>query len=268
MIGVIDSGIGGLTVVDALLKRLPEEDLVYFGDTACARYGHRNPGRVVGWAAESAGSLRHLGATLLVLASHSISCLAFEELSRQHEVPVFDVATSAAEKAVEVSRRRRIGLVASRAVVESLRYPAMIRERCPEADVVTAACPLWAPLVEEGWVKRRETAMIVKRGLRPIRLRQVDTLILGSSFFTPLRKVIQRKMGSQVTLVEPVAELAGRVVAHLNAAAAAGCPSAGARRVRLVVSDLTPQVQRAAQAILGRPADLEPATREGQEATP
>lgn len=266
MIGFIDTGIGGLTVVEALLKRLPEEDLVYFGDTACASHGYRNPERVIGWAVESAGVLCRLGASLLVLAGHTISCLASEELSRQHHVPVFDVAASAAEKALEVSRRRRIGLVASRAVVESPRYHALILKRCPEAVVVTAACPLWAPLVEEGWVQRRETAMVVKRGLRPIRLQQVDTLILGSGFFTPLRKVIQRKMGPQVTLVEPAEELAGRVAAHVRAAAGAGRRSGGDRRVRLVVSDLTPQVQRAAQAILGRPAGLEPVTREGQEA--
>lgn len=264
MIGVIDSGIGGLAVVDALLKRLPDEDLVYFGDTACASCGYRNPERVVGWAAESAGVLRRLGATLLVLASHTISCLAVEELSQQHEVPVFDVATPAAEKAVDVSPRRRIGLVASRAAVESLRYPALIRERCPEAEVVAAACPLWASLVEEGWVKRRETAMVVKRDLRPIRLRQVDTLILGSSYFTPLRRVIQRKMGSQVTLVEPAEELASRVAAYLQMGGTAGRPT-GDRRVRLMVSELTPHVRRAAHGILGRTADLEPPAREGRK---
>lgn len=264
MIGVIDSGIGGLSVVDALLKRLPEEDLVYLGDTGCVPCGYRNRERVVGWAAQSAGVLRRLGATLLVLASHTISCLAFAELSRQCEVPVFDAVTPAAEKAVDVSPRRRIGLVASPAVVESLRYPAVIRERCSAAEVVAAACPLWSPLVAEGWVKRRETAMVVKRGLRPIRLRQVDTLILGSSYFPPLRGVIQRKMGPQVTLVEPADELAGRVAAHLQAAGVAGRPT-GDRRVRLMVSDLTPHVRRAAQGILGRSAELEPAVCEGQE---
>jgi len=267
MIGVIDSGIGGLSVVDALRKRLPEEDLVYLGDSGCTPCGYPSLERVVGWADESAGVLRRLGATLLVLASHTISCLAFAELSRQHEVPVFDVATPAAEKAVDVSSRRRIGLVASPAAVESLRYPALIRERCPEAEVIAAACPLWAPLVAEGWGKRRETAMVVKRGLRPIRLLQVDTLILGSSYFTPLRGVIQRKMGSQVTLVEPAEELAGRVAAHLQVADGAG-RSTGDRRIRLMVSELTPHVRRAAQEILGHPAELEPAVRAGQGGMP
>jgi glutamate racemase len=259
MIGVIDSGIGGLTVVDALLKRLPEEDLVYFGDTVGTPCGTRSPERVVDWAAESAAALSRRGASLIVLASHTLSDLAFNAVSRQREVPVFDAATSAAERALAVSRRRRIGLVASRAAVESSRHEVLIRERCPAAEVVAAACPLWAPLVEEGWVKRRETAMVVKRDLRPIRLRQVDTLILGSSYFAPLRRIVQRKMGSQVTLVEPAEALAVRVAAQLEGSAAVGGRSAGDRQVRLLVSELTPHVLRAAHAVLGRPAALEAA---------
>jgi glutamate racemase len=259
MIGVIDSGIGGLTVVDALLKRLPGEDLVYFGDTVGAPCGIRSSERLTGWAAESAAALRRLGATLIVLASHTLSCLAFEEVSRQCEVPVFDAATSAAERAVELSRRLRIGLVASRAAVESSRHETLVRERRPEAEVVAAACPLWAPLVAEGWVKRRETAMVVKRDLRPIRLRQVDALILGSSYFAPLRRIVQRKMGLQVALVEPAEVLAVRVAAHLKGSAAVGGRSAGDRQVRLLVSELTPHVLRAAHAVLGRPAALEAA---------
>jgi len=118
---------------------------------------------------------------------------------------------------------------------------------------------LWAPLVEEGWTKRRETDLIVKRGLRAIKQHPVDTLILGSSSFAPLRHVIQRKIGSQVVLVEASAKLASRVAQHLKTPNAPVQLPAGARKVRLLVTDLTPQVVQAGRMICGRNVKLEKA---------
>ncbi len=181
MIGVIDSGTGGLHVVAALLKRLPAEDIVYYADTARAPYGSRSAETIVSGALEGAERLRRSGAAVLVAASHAIATVAFDALAQRFGEAFFDVASVAAELAIAVSRRKRIGLVASRATVDSRRYEELIRRRCPQAELFTAACPLWTPLVEEGWLKRRETALIVKRGVRGLKLRAVDTLILGSS---------------------------------------------------------------------------------------
>jgi glutamate racemase len=251
---VIDSGITRRAVVDALMKRLPGHDIVYFRNRACLRRPEFQTDHHLVRRRENSEPLKP---PLLMPGQPRHISLALEDLSRQRDLPIFDAVTPAADEALEASRRRRIGVVASRAVVDSTRYLAVIRERCPQAEVIAAACPLWSALVEEGWGKRRETAMVIKHDLRPIKLQQVDTLILGSSYFTPLRRVVQRKMGMQVSLVEPAAALATRVAAHLKRPAAGGERIAGRPRVRLLVSDLTPQAVRAARWIVGRPVVLE-----------
>ena len=259
MIGVIDAGVGGLRVVEALLTQVPGQEILYYGDTARAPYGNRSAETIVQWSLEGAQRLGRSGAQVLVAASHTISAVAFDDLARSFGGALFDAATTAVEMALEGSRRQRIGLVAARATVESRRYEELIRRRCPQAEIVAAACPLWAPLVEEGWTKRRETALIVKRGLRAIKQHPVDTLILGSSCFAALRHVIQRKIGPQVTLVEVSARLAARVAEHLKTSSATVRSPAGGRKVRLLVSDLTPQVMQAARMICGRSVELEKA---------
>jgi len=257
MIGVIDAGVGGLRVVDALLEQLPGHDIVYYADTERSPYGNRSNEIIVQGALESAERVWRCGARIVVAASHTISAVAFEALARRFGDAFFDVAAFAAEVAVDSSRRRRIGLVASRATAESRRYEELIRERCPQAEVFVAACPLWTPLAEEGWLKRRETALIVKRGVRAIKQHSVDTLILGSSSFVALRQLIQRKIGSQVVLVEASARLASRVAEHLRIQTSPVPSTSGARKVQLFVSDLTPQVVQSARVICGRFVKLE-----------
>jgi glutamate racemase len=257
MIGVIDAGLGGLGVVEALWALVPGQDIIYYGDTARAPYGNRSAEKIVQWSLEGAERLMRCGAQILVAASHTISAAAFDALARNFRGALFDAVTTAVEMALERSRRLRLGLVASRATVESRRYEELIRARCPQADIFAVACPLWAPLMEEGWQKRRETALIVKRGVRNVRQHRVDTLILGSSYFASLRPVIQRKIGPQVFLVEASARLASRVAEHLKVSNAPVRPPADDRRVRLLVSDLTPQLAQTARMICGHKVVLE-----------
>ena len=257
MIGVIDAGVGGLLVVDALLKQLPDQDLVYYADTLRAPYGNRSAEAIVRGALDAAEWVRRSGARVLVAASHTISAVAFEALSRRFGAAFFDAATAAVQAAVEISHRRRIGLVASRATVESRRYEELIRSRWPQAGICAAACPLWGALVEEGWQKRREAAMIVKHGVREIKQHRLDTLIIGSSAFAALRPLIQRKVGPQVALVEASASLASRVAEHLQARAPSPTAPHRVRTIRLWVSDLTPQVAQTARRLLGRSVVLE-----------
>ncbi len=257
MIGVIDAGVGGLPVVDALRKQLPDQDIVYYADTLRAPYGNRSTESIVRGALEAAERVWRIGARVLVAASHTISAVASEVLSRHFGDALFDVATTAAQVAVESSYRQRIGLVASRATVASRRYEDLIRRRCPQADIVAAACPLWGTLVEEGWQKRREAAWIVKRGVRAIKLHRVDTLILGSNTFIALQPVIQRKVGPQVILVEASARLASRVAEHLRVQAPPPPAEHNPRKVQLLVSDLTPHLVQAARRFLGRHVTLE-----------
>lgn len=257
MIGVIDAGVGGLRVVAALMKRLPEEDIVYYADTLRAPYGNRSADAIVDGSLEAAERVRRSGAQVLVAASHTMSVVAFDALRRRFGDAFFDAATTAVQMAVESSRRQCIGLVASSATAASRRYEEWIRGRCPQAEIFVAACPLWAPLVEEGWQKRRETAMIVKRGVRAIRLRRVDTLILGSNSFAALQPVIQRKVGPQVVLVEASERLASRVAESLQIQEPAPGAVREGRKARFLVSDLTPQLARTARLFLGRRVELE-----------
>jgi glutamate racemase len=259
MIGVIDAGVGGLRVVAELMKQLPDEDIVYYADTLRAPYGNRSAEAIVGGSLEAAERVWRSGARVLVAASHTISVVAFDALSRRFGDVLFDVATTAAQVAIERSHRKRIGLVTSRATAESRRYEEWIRGRCPQADIFVAVCPLWAPLVEEGWQKRRETALIVKRGVRGIKLRRVDTLILGSNSFAALRPVIQRKVGPQVVLVEASTRLASRVAEHFQIQEPPPGTERGGRKVQLLVSDLTPQVAQTARLFLGSNVKLEQA---------
>jgi glutamate racemase len=259
MIGVIDSGLGGLAVVDALALRLPSEDIVYFGDTACAPYGNRSPALMVECGLKALDLLRRLGADTLVVASHSLSCVAIEDLVRRFPGRLFDAASPAAEAAARVSTCLRIGVAASRAVAGSPRYPSLIRERIPGAEVFVAACPLWAPLVAEGWVRRRESAMVVKRDLRAIRNRRVDTLIPAGSCFGPLHRLIERKMGPRVAVLKPAELLVARVVESLQRHSAADPPSAVRRPVRLFFSELTPAVIQAARRMANQPVVVEQA---------
>jgi glutamate racemase len=183
--------------------------------------------------------------------------VAFEALSHHFGDALFDVATTAAEAAVEGSPRQRIGLVASRATVASRRYEELIRCRCPGAYIVAEACPLWGALVEAGWQQRREAAWIIKRGVREIKQHRVDTLILGGNTFIALQPVIQRKVGPQVILVEASARLASRLAEHLRVQTPPPAAERGPRTVRLLVSDLTPHLVQIARRFMGRQATLE-----------
>lgn len=257
MIGVIDSGLGGLPVVEALRKQLPDQDIVYYADTLRAPYGTLSPESIMRGALEAGERVWRSGARVLVIASHTISTVAFEALSRHFGAALFDAATTAAEAAIDNSPRQRIGLVASRATVASRRYEELIRRRCPRAGIVVAACPLWGALVEEGWLKRREATWIVKHGVREIKPHRVDTLILGSNMFVALQPLIQRKIGPQVLLVEASARLASRVAEYLRVQAAPPAAEPGPRKVQLMVSDLTPHLVQTARRFLGRPVTLE-----------
>ncbi|MCP4215293.1 MAG: glutamate racemase, partial [bacterium] len=202
MIGVFDSGIGGLTVVRALFEKLPGYDIVYFGDTARTPYGSKSPGTLVEYAIEDTRFLIEKGAKLIVMACNSASSVATEDVSKEFDVPIFEVVTPAAKLSVETTRAGSIGVIGTRATINSGIYEKKIRQIDPEIRIYPASCPLLVPLVEEGWLKRPETVMIVKKYLHPLKVRQIDTLILGCTHYPILKKIIQRKIGKKVSLID------------------------------------------------------------------
>jgi len=260
-IGVFDSGVGGFTVVRELLRLLPSVPIVYFGDTARAPYGTKSRETLVDFAMEDAGFLMGHGATLIVIACHSAASTASDVLKKRLDIPVFEVVTPSIKQACALTRNRRIGLIGTRATVYSSVYRKRIPERLPGARLFQQPSPLLVPLVEEGWLRRRETRMIVKRYLRPLKNHRIDTLILGCTHYPLLKTIIQEKAGRRIRIVDPSHEVARQVAdtagGHLlESTSEDNIEQAGHK---FFVSDLTPHTEKIVTAFLGRKVRLEKA---------
>ena len=257
MIGVLDSGIGGLTVVRALQQHLPDRDIVYLGDTARAPYGSKSAETVTRYALESARFLVDLGAKVIVVASHSISAVAADKIRAAYGLPVFDVIGPTVRLALGASSDLRIGVIGTHRTVQSGAYEKQIRKQRADAQVFSTACPLLVPLVENGWLKKPETARIVKKYLLPLKLRQIDTLILGCTHYLLLKKTIQEKVGRRIRLVDPAAAVAAELHTSLTGSSRPFADTAAAGRLRLLVSDRTDLLANTVRQLLGRPHPLE-----------
>ncbi len=214
-IGVFDSGVGGLTVVKELLQQLPSVPLIYFGDTARTPYGIKGPDTILRYSIENTEFLLSKGATVIVVACNSASSVAPEVLRKRFKVPVFEVIGPAVRLVTNVTKTGRIGVIGTRATVESGIYERMIKAINPDIKVVSRPCPLLVPLVEEGWLNTRETRMIVKKYLRPLKDNNIDTLVLGCTHYPLLKRLIQEKIGKRVKVIDSSKEVAGEVRDYL-----------------------------------------------------
>ena len=219
MIGIMGSGLDSMIVTRAVREKIPGVDVLCFGDNLrifpAAAF---NPDEMIQHAVQNTTFLVGLGARLILIASHTLSCIAGAAISAGSAgVPVLDITTPSVNRAVLKSRYSRIGIIGSRAVIESRLYPEKIREQCPEAGIYSASCPLLIPLIEEGWLKKPVTAMIVKKYLIPLKTRQIDTLILASTPYAFLSPVIQRKIGRQVQLIDGADTQAETAAAYMDA---------------------------------------------------
>jgi glutamate racemase len=260
MIGIFDSGIGGLTVVRSLMEHLPGYDIVYFGDTARTPYGTKSPETVVRYALENIDFLLSKGSKIIVMACNTASSVAAESVNDQFDLPIFEVITPAVEITVKRSKHLRIGVIGTRATVNSGVYEKKIKALSPEAKVYSTACPLLVPLVEEGWVKKPETSMIIKKYLHPLKVRQIDTLILGCTHYPLLKDKIQRKIGKKVDVIDSSKAVAKKVKAFLNTHAEVDRQLVKKGNFRLFVSDVTDQFQKTARMTLKRNVVLEHVT--------
>lgn len=223
-IGVFDSGLGGLTVFKALARRMPEESLLYFGDTAHVPYGSKSPEAIARYSTAVARFLAKKGIKLLVVACNTSSAWALPAIRRAVKVPVVGVIEPGARAALAVSRGGRIGIIGTEATIKSGAYPAAIRARA-RARTVSAACPLFVPLVEEGWWTGPVVETVARRYTGPLKKAKVDTLILGCTHYPYLKGVLGKVMGSSVRLIDSAAETAAeteRVLARLGLRASQG----------------------------------------------
>ncbi len=201
-IGVFDSGIGGLTVVHALSRRLPYENIVYFGDTARVPYGPKSPQVVREYAAQDAEFLLSKGVKMVVVACNTVSAVALDVVMKKTKMPVVGVIQPGAAEAVKASRKRRVGVIGTMATVNSNAYTHAIRQLDPDVQVFAQPCPLFVPLAEEGWVEHQVTDLVAKEYLFPLTLEKIDTLILGCTHYPVLRRAIGSAVGSGVALID------------------------------------------------------------------
>ncbi len=217
MIGIFDSGIGGLSVVRELLKRAPETSFVYLGDTARTPYGNKSPDTLKRYASEDVKFLLDHGADSIIVACNSASSAAGESIRAEFpDTPVFDVIQPAVEEAIKVTKGR-IGVIGTRATIASGAYERSLREHPfvishSSLEIFSVSCPLFVPLVEEGWLNDAETKRIVRRYLSPLRRERIDTLILGCTHYPLLAPLIQRYTGKRVKLIDSGAAVVDRAL--------------------------------------------------------
>src|SRR3954454_15925283 len=214
-VGVFDSGVGGLTVLHECLVTMPNEDFVYLGDHARLPYGTRPLAEVAGFAAEIGRYLEAHGVKLILVACNTATSAALPELQPTLDVPVVGVITPEAHAAVQATRNRRIGLLATQATIAAGRYAELVRALDAGCELTSVACPKLVPLIEEDALFE-ETLEVVREYAAPLKLADVDTVILGCTHYPLIRAMLQRVFGRDVTLVFSAEETAREVAATLE----------------------------------------------------
>lgn len=268
-LGVFDSGIGGLTVARELLRQLPGERLVYLGDTARTPYGNKTPQTLVRFALEVGRFLKHKGVKMLVVACNSSSAYSLPALRRSLGIPVVGVieagARAAALRLGPLSRTRsgqalprhralRVGVIGTRATVRSGAYQRAIHALEPGAKVIAEACPLFVPIVEEGWAGHAVARQAAAEYLLPLKRQGVESVVLGCTHYPLLKPVIARVLGKDIALVDSARETAREVKGLLQSAGlGSGRKSVPFDGHQFFVTDLPDQFSVLGRRFLGRP---------------
>jgi len=201
-IGVFDSGIGGLTVVRALMRHLPFENLVYFGDTARVPYGPKSAQVVREYAVQDTEELLKHNVKFIIIACNTVSAVALDVVQKRAKVPVLGVILPGAEAAVLATKKNRLGVIGTVGTIASNAYTNAIRQLNPGIQVFAKACPLFVPLAEEGWTSHPATELVAKDYLFPLTLEKIDTLILGCTHYPLLKETIDTVLHRSVTLID------------------------------------------------------------------
>ncbi len=212
-IGVFDSGIGGLTVVKELIRQLPAEDIIYLGDTAHLPYGIKSAATIIRFTLDNILFLLKQEVKLIIVACNTASSLALDAVRVHFRVPIIGVISPGVKEAVSVTKTKCIGVIGTRATVKSNAYKKQIKKINPTIKVISQACPLFVPLVEEGWLNQRETVTIAEKYLKLIfkKNRGIDTLILGCTHYPLLKSVITGILGKKITLIDSARQAVAEV---------------------------------------------------------
>lgn len=207
-VGVFDSGVGGLTVAREISRQLPDENIVYFGDTARVPYGSKSQSTIIRFSEQIIRFLMKKDVKAIVIACNTASALALDAVKDEFDVPVMGVVIPGARAAVAATKKRKVGVVGTDATVQSGMYTKVIHSMAPDIEVIEKACPLFVPLVEEGFKEHHVTQEIIEYYLESMRRTEIDAMILGCTHYPLLRSRIREYMGENIQIVNPAYETA------------------------------------------------------------
>ncbi|MBN1872581.1 MAG: glutamate racemase [Candidatus Omnitrophica bacterium] len=210
-IGIFDSGIGGLTVLKEIKRLLPDEDIVYFGDTARVPYGIKSRDTVIKFSMQNANFLLSLNVKMIIAACNTSSSCSLQALKKRFPIPVIGVIEPGVKEAAAKTKNMRLGVIGTRATVSSGAYQQAIKKANPHIFVKAVSCPLFVPLAEEGWLDDEITHMVASRYLKTLKEEGIDTIILGCTHYPLLEGVIRRVLGSGVNVVDSATQTAKSV---------------------------------------------------------
>jgi len=253
-IGVFDSGIGGLTVVREMIAQLPNESIIYFGDTARVPYGPKSPDTVLRYSREITSYLLGEGVKALVVACNTATAHALPALREEFAVPIIDVIEPGARAAVASTKTNQIGVIGTAGTIKSRAYEKEIKKLLPNANVTAQACALFAPLVEEGWLDSEVTRAVARNYLAPIVSAEVDTLVLGCTHYPLMKTVIGNVVGREVRLIDSAHETA-REAGQVLRAKGLEMETPDSARYRFIASDAPDTFLALGQTFLGSSID-------------
>lgn len=250
-IGVFDSGLGGLTVVKELMRQLPLEDIVYYGDTARVPYGTKSKSSIIDFSRANTKILLKHKVKMIVVACNSSSSYALDVLRNEFRVPIVGVINAGAKKASTLTQNNKVGVIATSATIESGQYIKTIKHYKKSIKIFSRACPLFVPLVEEGWFQRQVTLDVAWDYLEPLKKAGIDALILGCTHYPLLKNIIQKVMGKKVVLVDSAREVA-REVKHILSKTDCRRMLKRKARYKFLISDRPQGFQEIAKRFLGK----------------
>ena len=251
-IGVFDSGIGGLTVARALMRHLPHESILYFGDTARVPYGVKSVDTIIQYAVQITDFLLEREVKLLIVACNTMAAVAAHAIRARSPVPVLDVITVGAQVAAQSTRNRRVGVIGTLATINSGAYNSAIHSHDPAISIHSQACPLFVPLVEEGWLDHPVTLLTAQEYLAPVLAQRIDTLVLGCTHYPLLQPLLESVAGHSVRLIDSAATTAAQTEALLTQLGLRN-PGSTSPEHQFYVTDVPQRFQSVGERFLGKP---------------
>lgn len=249
-IGIFDSGIGGLTVVKAVKKILPNEDIIYLGDTARLPYGTKSTDAIIQFSVEDTKFLVDRGAKYIVIACYSSASVALDIIQKKFSVPVIGVIRPGVRKAAQITKTGKIGVIGTSLTIYSGAYEKAFKEIGADAEILGKACPLFVPLVEEGWLDREVTKLVARDYLEPLKKDRVDTLLLGCTHYPLLMKAIREIMGD-IDYVDASVEVGAELAQSLKEKGIDNPVGKGSTAIYL--TDLSMNFKEIGERFLGEP---------------